>query len=77
MKTVANCKYLGEVSGCDKEKYTADRRTAGEYSEIQFQNARYEALQKAAALGATHIVWTGRTQGDRPCVNGKTYKCRD
>ena len=75
MKMVENCKYLDEVEGCDFERYTADWRRADKYREIQIMNARYEALQKAGALGATHIVWTGETTGERPCAQGIAYDC--
>ena len=75
MKMVENCKYLGEVKGCDYERYTTDWRRADKYREIQITNARYEALQKAGALGATHIVWTGETTGERPCAHGIAYDC--
>jgi hypothetical protein len=75
MKMVENCKYLGEVEGCDYERYTTDWRRADKYREIQILNARYEALQKAGALGATHIVWTGETAGKRPCAQGIAYDC--
>jgi len=75
MKMVENCKYLGEVEGCDYERYTTDWRRADKYREIQITNARYEALQKAGALGATHIVWTGETIEERPCAHGIAYDC--
>jgi hypothetical protein len=75
MKMVENCRYLDEVQGCDYERYTADWRRADKYREIQIMNARYEALQKAGALGATHIVWTGETTGERPCAQGIAYDC--
>ena len=76
MKMVENCKYLDEVEGCDYERYTTDWRRADKYRELQIMNARYEALQKAGALGATHIVWTGETTDERPCAQGIAYDCR-
>jgi hypothetical protein len=75
MKMVENCKYLDEVVGCDYERYTTDWRRADKYWELQIMNARYEALQKAGALGATHIVWTGETTEERPCAHGIAYDC--
>lgn len=75
MKMVENCKYLDEVEGCDYERYTTDWRRADKYRELQIMNARYEALQKAGALGATHIVWTGETIEERPCAHGIAYDC--
>jgi hypothetical protein len=76
MKMVENCEYLGEVEGCDYERYTTDWRRADKYREMQITKARYEALQKAGALGATHIVWTGETTEERPCAHGIAYDCR-
>ena len=75
MKMVEKCKYLDEVKGCDYERYTTDWRRADKYRELQIMNARYEALQKAGALGATHIVWTGETIEERPCAHGIAYDC--
>ncbi|UCB48621.1 MAG: hypothetical protein JSW56_16050 [Deltaproteobacteria bacterium] len=75
MKVVENCKYLDEVEGCDYERYTTDWRRADKYRELQIMNARYEALQKAGALGATHTVWTGETTEERPCAQGIAYDC--
>ena len=75
MKMVEKCKYLDEVEGCDYERYTTDWRRADKYRELQIMNARYEALQKAGALGATHIVWTGETTDERPCAQGIAYDC--
>jgi hypothetical protein len=50
-ETVSECKYLGEVTG------TSD---VGSVSEVLYQtgkdNAKKEALEKAAQLGGTHIV---------------------
>lgn len=75
MKTVVDCTYLGEVEGCYQVQYTSDRRTADEYRDIQINNARYEALQKAGSLGATHIVWTGETGTEWLCAHGRAYDC--
>ena len=75
MKTVVDCTYLGEVEGCYQVQYTSDRRSADEYREIQMNNARYEALQKAGSLGATHIVWTGETGTEWLCAHGRAYDC--
>jgi hypothetical protein len=50
--TVAACKYLGEVTGTSK---------VGSESAVLYHtgkdNAKKEALEKAATLGGTHIVW--------------------
>jgi hypothetical protein len=50
--TVSGCKYLGEVTGTSK---------VGSESAVMFHtgkdNAKKDALEKAAKLGGTHIVW--------------------
>jgi len=50
--TVAECKYLGEVTGTSN---------VGSESAVLYHtgkaNAKKEALEKAAQLGGTHIVW--------------------
>jgi hypothetical protein len=49
---VSGCKYLGEVTGTSK---------VGSESAVLYQtgkdNAKKDALEKAAQLGGTHIVW--------------------
>lgn len=50
--TVSECKYLGEVTGSSK---------VGSESAVLYHtgkdNAKKDALEKAAQLGGTHIVW--------------------
>jgi hypothetical protein len=50
--TVSGCKYLGEVTGTSK---------VGSESAVLYHtgkdNAKKDALEKAAQLGGTHIVW--------------------
>ena len=50
--TVSGCKYLGEVTGTSK---------VGSESAVMYHtgkdNAKKDALEKAAQLGGTHIVW--------------------
>jgi len=50
--TVSECKYLGEVTGTSK---------VGSESAVLYHtgkdNAKKDALEKAAQLGGTHIVW--------------------
>ena len=51
-ETVSACKYLGEVTGTSK---------VGSESAVLYHtgkdNAKKDALEKAAQLGGTHIVW--------------------
>ncbi|MBS0287638.1 MAG: hypothetical protein JSR17_10100 [Proteobacteria bacterium] len=68
---VSNCALLGGVTG------TAPTLALP----IGEQYARYQALDEAAALGATHIVWTDTTAGlvplDKfaPTAQGRAYYC--
>lgn len=57
---VASCKYLSEVQGSSGWGNLA--ASAG------IENAKTEARENAAKLGATHIYWTG---GFDPYVSGK------
>jgi hypothetical protein len=51
-ETVSECKYLGKVTGTSK---------VGSETAVLYQTgkdkAKSEALEKAAKLGGTHIVW--------------------
>ena len=51
-ETVSECKYLGEVTGTSK----VGSETAALYRTGK-DKAKSEALEKAAKLGGTHIVW--------------------
>ncbi|MGH8121437.1 MAG: DUF4156 domain-containing protein [Rudaea sp.] len=64
---VASCKYLGEVQGSSGWGNLA--ASAG------MENAKNEARDSAAKLGATHVVWNNITGGYSPYVSGKAYKC--
>ena len=50
--TVSGCKYLGEVTGSSK----VGSESAALYHTGK-DNAKKDALEKAAQLGGTHIVW--------------------
>jgi len=75
-KMVENCKFLGDVNSCDQDEAPPLWPPAGESTGIEVENARYKALQRAAALGATHILWTGVREGDRICASGRVYECK-
>ena len=64
---VASCKYLGEVQGSSGWGNLA--ASAG------MENAKSEARDNAAKLGATHVVWNSITAGFSPYVSAKAYKC--
>lgn len=64
---VASCKYVGEVQGSSGWGNLA--------ASTGMENAKYEARENAAKLGATHIVWNNITGGNSPYVSAKAYKC--
>ncbi|MFH0781955.1 MAG: hypothetical protein V2B20_08385, partial [Pseudomonadota bacterium] len=66
-KVVTNCKYLGDVTGTSGWGNLA--------ASTGVNNAKNEALEKAAKLGATHVVWTQISGGYSPFVNGRAYRC--
>ncbi len=63
---VTKCALLGEVDGISKNTVTPH----GE------QLSRYRALDKAAAIGATHIVWVnGNNEIKQYITRGRAYYC--
>ena len=64
---VVSCKFVGEVQGSSGWGNLA--ASAG------MNNAKNEARDNAAKLGATHIVWDNIAGGYSPYVSGKAYKC--
>ena len=64
---VAACQYLGDVQGSSGWGNLA--ASAG------MENAKNEARDSAAKLGATHIVWNNITGGYSPYVSAKAYRC--
>jgi hypothetical protein len=40
------------------------------------ENVKYQALQEASALGATHVVWTSETRSFKPEITGRAYRCK-
>ncbi len=64
---VASCKYIGEVQGSSGWGNLA--ASAG------MENAKNEARENAAKLGATHILWNNIAGGYSPYVSGKAYRC--
>ncbi len=76
MKMVKGCKYLGEVHASGTDSMSAGWRGDGEIIEVGIDDLKYEALQKAAALGATHVVWTSETLSFEPKITGRAYRCK-
>jgi Domain of unknown function (DUF4156) len=68
-KGVSNCKFLGSVDG---------ESTFGAFTpEGLKEKAKSEALDKAAALGATHIIWESIAKTiDNTSVLAKAYRCQ-
>jgi hypothetical protein len=66
-KMVAGCTFVGDVQG--SSGWGNAVATTG------MENAKNEALEKAAAFGATHILWTNVTGGYSPYAHGRAYKC--
>lgn len=64
-ETVSDCALLGGVNG----NSLIAALPVGE------QVARYRALDEAASLGATHIVWTVTSNGLIPLAEGRAYYC--
>ena len=68
-KTVETCSYLGNVQGSSG--------LGGMAASQGMENAKIEAKESAANIGATHIVWSNISGGFSPSVFGKAYKCYD
>ncbi|MDH5612242.1 MAG: DUF4156 domain-containing protein [Gammaproteobacteria bacterium] len=64
---VKECQLLNTVEGSST--------VSGLMISQGIQNARNEAIEKAAELGATHIVITNSIGGSSPYVSGNAYKC--
>lgn len=64
---VTGCSFLGEVHGTSG--------WGGLAASVGIENAKKEALRKAAKKGATHVVWMNISGGFSPSVSGKAYKC--
>ena len=66
---VANCKFLGSV-------HAASMWGGCLYQGVGFSSAKNQALNKAAKLGATHIVWMNLEGGLRGgFASGRAYRC--
>jgi hypothetical protein len=68
-EAVAGCRYLGNVSG-----RAAAGMTQGQ--DVPNSTAKARALERAAELGATHVVWYGVTGVDPTRAEGRAYECR-
>jgi len=68
MKMTDNCQFLGDVYGSSGWGNIA--------ASMGIENAKNEAREKAATMGASHIIWTSTTGGYSPYVSGKAYLCK-
>ena len=66
-KMVGSCTFLAQVQGSSGWGNAA--------ASVGMENARTEAREKAAKLGASHIVWAAISGGYAPYVSGRAYKC--
>ena len=67
-QSVRNCKFVGSVSGTSGWGNLA--------ASTGITNAKNEAREHAARLGATHIVWLSVVGGYSPSVSGNAYACK-
>jgi hypothetical protein len=65
--SVSTCKYLGEVIGTSK--------AGNVVYQVGKDRARYDALEKAAKLGGTHIVWFKALESYPIKAIGDVYLC--
>jgi ribonuclease I len=63
---VKNCTYLGTVHSWP----------GGFCVAISPSNAKNQCLNKAAEMGATHIVWTDADSGWGVSATGEAYRCQ-
>lgn len=66
-KTVSACQFLQDLDGSSG--------WGGLAQGTGMANARTEVREKAAKIGATHIVWHSATGGAGPYITGRAYKC--
>ncbi len=66
-KMVASCQFVGDVEG--SSGWGGVAATTG------MENSKYEALEKAASLRATHVLWVNVSGNYTPHAHGKAYKC--
>jgi hypothetical protein len=64
---VIGCKFVGQVQGSSG--------WGGLAASTGMENAKNEAREKAAQLGATHIVWQAISGNYTPYVTGHAYSC--
>ena len=66
-KMVEHCEFLAQVHGSSG--------WGGLAESTGMENAKTEAREKAASLGASHVVWATVSGGYAPNVSGRAYRC--
>ena len=64
---VSNCKFITNVKGSSSLGNLA--------ASTGIENSKNEALEKAAAAGATHVVWKDTSWFMGSTATGEAYKC--
>ena len=64
---VSACEFVGEVEGRALTRHAQGSEP--------LSMAKGDALQQAANLGATHLVWKELTKGPQPRAVGRAYRC--
>ena len=76
-KILSKCQCSGEVTGSAGEYISSLWRSDVSSYEIQIQDAKVRALQEAADLGATHVVWDGEKEKRYDAhIKARAYKCK-
>lgn len=68
--SVSGCKYLGKVIGSSELGNQLSL-----YTSNAVERAKNQALDKAAQLGGTHIVWDNLMEGFPVSMVGNVYSC--
>ena len=67
-RKVANCTYLGDISGSSGASVVLA-------NDASVENAKNDAAEKAASMGATHVVWGPFSGGEKTTIQGRAFKC--
>lgn len=67
-KSAANCEFLGDVDGWVEWERKRNKQ--------ETESARFEAYNRAALLGATHIIWVKKKEDHLTSIIGRAYLCR-
>jgi hypothetical protein len=66
---VKDCTFLGEVTG------TSGSTVIGLATDATVESAQNDGADKAASMGATHVVWGKYSGGQTTTILGRAYKC--